>query len=1137
MGKGISLSIVSLLLLMLIPVSAAPHNQIVTENIEYIGKEYSVVFEHDITYLDWLQLENEGFVPLRQISKNEMLIWVNGDGPNLKNTDLKNLKELNNELLIDVEKLYFSEYRVLLEPHLPSEGVTQVLTELDRLNLEIKTIPLIKDVGAIPTSFKISGVLPINIDIDGIWKIENVLETTARNDVAASIIEGGSLDEHKLWERGLNGEGVLIAVADTGLDLDHACFRDNSTTIGEPGDNHRKIQILNTTLDSWDSSNNSDFGHGTHIAGSLSCDWIEGEQRTGTSLSYNSRLIVQDIVSEAGWIPPENVEVLFLEAAQNGAVIHSDSWGDTEVNYTERSGRFDGWGREVPWSLIFVAPGNSGGQLMEPANARNVIAVGSTTKSGIPEMVSSSSVGPTTLGTRGIFLVAPGKYIVSADSDGIQDSFNEGTSSLSGTSMSTPLAASGAAIIQQMVELGLFNSKKINNNSSGFTPSGPLMKSLLSLSTTSIEDSTVPNSEQGWGILNISEIIPNDFFENENNTIDNIWIWDSYQYDGDWSAFTSSRIENNDVPLESLTKNVWDGSDAKGPFLSTGDEIIWNFTINREEDIQARLSWLAKPEPYLVDDLRLSIITSDGRIAYSNNFDSDGYSELYSEDSNSFSSDNETTVGINLNLEDLVGVDWIHVVVKGDYVGVGNSPNSIGIEGDRVGFGLAIKGIVEEAPLELGLGGFEEITVEHVLGYTYVGAGGAYEQIDFGNPKTLSWDFDALPGSLNVELSVDAPRNLSVNLTGNPFGFRTISGMGDDAVLPICSEDNDTITAVNSNARKWTVTGIWWPPLLIDCKGNNMDFDLDSKRLDAPEPLKRWREWVEENNKGEYIAVETSWDLSNWETPWVEGELVPERLSCEFRFDFQSWGTCDVFETEIIPVPKTATKFEIKLSWIEINGLSRILIVEHSIPQYQIRDFPQLSIEYLKEDQNKLSLIGNENGGVPLILFSDSRSHAFFDIVNKSWDIGNLSISCEGEEFWIMGIDSEGITDFNIGNNAEILNDADLKISALIIGSTNNDSESMKPKVYWDGLLDNDAGVFLWLENSIDGHDVALQLKSFDMLELYGSCAENSQKSANPMLEGLFWMWILLTGIILISGVAAWKKQHDLIQNSSDEES
>ena len=59
MGKGTSIGIVSILLLILVPVSAAPQSQYFTESHENIGKEVSIIFEHDITYLDWLELENE----------------------------------------------------------------------------------------------------------------------------------------------------------------------------------------------------------------------------------------------------------------------------------------------------------------------------------------------------------------------------------------------------------------------------------------------------------------------------------------------------------------------------------------------------------------------------------------------------------------------------------------------------------------------------------------------------------------------------------------------------------------------------------------------------------------------------------------------------------------------------------------------------------------------------------------------------------------------------------------------------------------------------------------------------------------------------------------------------------------------
>ena len=64
------------------------------------------------------------------------------------------------------------------------------------------------------------------------------------------------------------------------------------------------------------------------------------------------------------------VDELLVEAGVNGAVIHSNSWGDATTAYTARTGDFDSWALEMPWSLAFVAPGNNGGQLMEPSNGK-----------------------------------------------------------------------------------------------------------------------------------------------------------------------------------------------------------------------------------------------------------------------------------------------------------------------------------------------------------------------------------------------------------------------------------------------------------------------------------------------------------------------------------------------------------------------------------------------------------------------------------------------------------------------------------------------------------------------------------------------------------------------------------------------
>ena len=68
------------------------------------------------------------------------------------------------------------------------------------------------------------------------------------------------------------------------------------------------------------------------------------------------------------------------------------------------------------------------------------MAIGATTKSSDPELWPSSSVGPTELGTYGIFAVAPGVSINSAKADGFDDSMNNALRISSGTSMATPIA-------------------------------------------------------------------------------------------------------------------------------------------------------------------------------------------------------------------------------------------------------------------------------------------------------------------------------------------------------------------------------------------------------------------------------------------------------------------------------------------------------------------------------------------------------------------------------------------------------------------------------------------------------------------------------------------------------------------------
>ena len=134
--------------------------------------------------------------------------------------------------------------------------------------------------------------------------------------------------------KALDGSGVVIAVADTGIDMDHSCFRNSTFEVGGPGLEHRKIVHLNDTVDDWDTQGHQQFRHGTHIAGILACDQLDGDSSM-RSLSHGAKLVVQDIVNSSGWVVPEDVTSLLAESSRYGAVINSWSWGDNTVNYTD----------------------------------------------------------------------------------------------------------------------------------------------------------------------------------------------------------------------------------------------------------------------------------------------------------------------------------------------------------------------------------------------------------------------------------------------------------------------------------------------------------------------------------------------------------------------------------------------------------------------------------------------------------------------------------------------------------------------------------------------------------------------------------------------------------------------------------
>ena len=744
--RGIMIAIM-MLLLPLVSAVSNPEIPIPTESGAE-GLEVVLTIEDGVwTQESWGDLENYGLYPLRALSDSSILAWSEGFVLSNNQFQIKTADQAEwRGVDVDLEG-HSDLVRIVLEPRLPvsaQQQISAIFTSLginveNVMNFGYSTMPIDFTI-LLPNHVSVQSLLSIN----GLLWIEPVLETTSRNLVAAGYMGSNQAASHPHWEFGINGEGVVLGVADSGMDLDHACFR-NATAVGgvgaefdgqdavvSPSTSHRKILLYNSSIDDGDTPGHMDYRHGTHVAGSIACHdvyrHIDGEKPTNAStMSYGAKIIFQDIVSADGWVPPENITDLLMENSVNGGIIHSNSWGDDTTAYTARSADFDLWALEVPWSLAFIAPGNTGAQLLEPANARNVVAVGASTKSAAPTLWPSSSIGPTQAETFGIFAVAPGVSINSAKADGIDDSLNDDLRVSSGTSMATPMAASFAGVLQQMVEQGwiMGSNEPINvvNISDvspswasmesediglghGFTPSGPLIRSLLALATIDVGDENnyyTRNNETGWGALSLPELI--DFEELESRLgqdnltpSENIWVHDSFRSNLDITEWITSRLQG--ASSQNIGENPWTGNGAEGPFLQTGD--VWKKRLvpEQSEDLEIVMSFPAKPEPFIVDDLQLVVKLSNGYSAVGGIYDLDGYSSLTPSaqlDVSGLVSSNETSIGVKISQLDLVDVEWVELEVNANYIAPGNSPGTVGVDGNRLGFAVAVKGVSRDS--------------------------------------------------------------------------------------------------------------------------------------------------------------------------------------------------------------------------------------------------------------------------------------------------------------------------------------------------------------------------------------------------------------------------------------------------------
>ncbi len=288
------------------------------------------------------------------------------------------------------------------------------------------------------------------------------------------------VDAPAAWDRGATGEGVVVAVIDTGVAYEnHKGFK--------------RVEDLNQTkfVKGYDfvkdsDHANDDHGHGTHVAGTIAQSTNNGKGVAG--MAYHAKIMPLKVLSKQGFGSAADIADAIRFAADEGAHVINMSLGggprsfvmQSAVNYARKKGL-----------VIACAAGNGGrGRVEFPAAYKGAFAV--------------SSVGPT---AKLAFYSSYGKQIAIAAPGGDKqaggekggivqntiDPRNVGVTNqylyFQGTSMATPHVAAAAAMV---ISTGVTDPEKVEE----------ILKS-------SAKDAGEPGWDQryGHGILNIGAAV------------------------------------------------------------------------------------------------------------------------------------------------------------------------------------------------------------------------------------------------------------------------------------------------------------------------------------------------------------------------------------------------------------------------------------------------------------------------------------------------------------------------------------------------------------------------------------------------------------------------------------------------------
>lgn len=238
------------------------------------------------------------------------------------------------------------------------------------------------------------------------------------------------------WDKGFEGEGVKVAVLDTGVDASHPDLAD------------KVVESENFT----DTEDDTDHhGHGTHVASTIAGT---GEHADGRfrGVAPGSSILSAKVLDDNGFGDESGIIAGMEWAAERGAKVANLSLGgDDTPGEDPLEQAVDALSKDSG-TLFVIAAGNSGPEAKtvgSPGSATSALTVGAVDREG--GIADFSSTGPTADGALKPDLTAPGVDIAAAQADGTQmgDPAADGYVTASGTSMAAPHVAGAAALLAE----------------------------------------------------------------------------------------------------------------------------------------------------------------------------------------------------------------------------------------------------------------------------------------------------------------------------------------------------------------------------------------------------------------------------------------------------------------------------------------------------------------------------------------------------------------------------------------------------------------------------------------------------------------------------------------------------------------